>query len=1140
MVDRKPTAAEPYTGSWGAGRFRPSRSPLRSAGTAGLQERLNRLRASYRTGRTGDTVAAARELIADVNTDLVPQQPDYPLRSAIDGSARTILALALDEHERLADAVRSFGRAGDFVRQRGDFAGDYGIALTLSGELEAGRRILETAIELGEDAPDVRRVLAGVLRALGEPEAALRAYTTAVERAPQDWRAQLERAELLSEMDSDAGVEAESWLAAAKALLHANRPEAAADASARVPELAPELAPEAELTWSAALISSGRTEEARTRLTAAKDTARTGNQLLSAAEMLAELGALDEAGQAVESARAADPDNPEALMLLAQLLVNQGRAGEARPIVERLTEGGTEDPRAFLLRGVVALNTGATEAAIAAFRHADELKPGHPVVLAQLGAALAQAGDVQSAVPLLDRSLRANPDDTWALLARGRALLQLGRTADAEADAHAALRLDPDSGEAHWLAGELAGRAGRAEEALRHLDRAVDLAPTLGRAWRVRGDHLTRRGRRSEARESFEAALRLDEDNVPALTGLANVLLNSDGEDALPRAEQVIRRALELKPDRADANAMRGEILRRQGHLPEALACLERALELLPDYAYAEGARGEVLLGMGRSADGIAALARAVRLTPEVGWLRLRLGRAYLDRYHEIGDRTLLDDALDCLRPVTDQSTVDPLAWRLLGEAYLLAGDPRAAVAALERADGPETHLLRAKARLQLNRPAEAVDDLRDAGDQVDALALRAEAERAGGRPGEALADAEKALAGSPGNVLALTVRGAVHLERNEHSAAESDLRTALDHDPVNRRATLLLGQLLSDSGRREEAVDLLATVTRRAPADVELLTAYVRVLLAAGDHREALRALDELLWRSPDEPDGWGLMAEALSAAGRHSEAVSAYARVRELSPEDSSVPVRLAYEQARAGDFDGALGTLAAAEATVEVHTMRAYLLAEVDRWADARDAGTEAVRLDGSDPSAHLVLGWALQHGPSKNPTQAKEIYVHAAGLADEDPWVHKGLANALYELRSDDEAEREYERVLSLLRGASPRDSYANALRGWCLYRLGRHWEAVDCLQRAVDDPELRPGTLFDLVPALLGLGEQDEAHRTALTITAELKRLDRPRACGLLTVGLDNLRVAAARGWTAAAAYITEFERLHREFSSLRR
>ena len=45
------------------------------------------------------------------------------------------------------------------------------------------------------------------------------------------------------------------------------------------------------------------------------------------------------------------------------------------------------------------------------------------------------------------------------------------------------------------------------------------------------------------------------------------------------------RRALELKPDYAEAHNNLGNALKDQGKLDEAVACCRRALQLKPDYA---------------------------------------------------------------------------------------------------------------------------------------------------------------------------------------------------------------------------------------------------------------------------------------------------------------------------------------------------------------------------------------------------------------------------------------------------------------------------------------------------------------------------------------------------------------------------
>ena len=55
----------------------------------------------------------------------------------------------------------------------------------------------------------------------------------------------------------------------------------------------------------------------------------------------------------------------------------------------------------------------------------------------------------------------------------------------------------------------------------------------------------------------------------------------------LDEAVACYRRALELKPDYAEAHNNLGNALKDQGKLDEAVACYRRALELKPDFAEA-------------------------------------------------------------------------------------------------------------------------------------------------------------------------------------------------------------------------------------------------------------------------------------------------------------------------------------------------------------------------------------------------------------------------------------------------------------------------------------------------------------------------------------------------------------------------
>src|SRR5439155_20556232 len=78
------------------------------------------------------------------------------------------------------------------------------------------------------------------------------------------------------------------------------------------------------------------------------------------------------------------------------------------------------------------------------------------------------------------------------------------------------------------------------------------------------------------------------------------------------------RRALELKPDLADAHSNLGNALHAQGKLAEAKACHRRALQLRPDLAEAHTNLANALKDLGRLDDAVAEYRRALQLKPDL------------------------------------------------------------------------------------------------------------------------------------------------------------------------------------------------------------------------------------------------------------------------------------------------------------------------------------------------------------------------------------------------------------------------------------------------------------------------------------------------------------------------------------------
>ena len=80
---------------------------------------------------------------------------------------------------------------------------------------------------------------------------------------------------------------------------------------------------------------------------------------------------------------------------------------------------------------------------------------------------------------------------------------------------------------------------------------------------------------------------------MPRRTTTWAIALKDQGK--LDEAVACYRRALELKPDYAEAHNNLGNALKDQGKLDEAVACYRRALELKPDFAEAHNNLGNAL-----------------------------------------------------------------------------------------------------------------------------------------------------------------------------------------------------------------------------------------------------------------------------------------------------------------------------------------------------------------------------------------------------------------------------------------------------------------------------------------------------------------------------------------------------------------
>jgi tetratricopeptide (TPR) repeat protein len=274
--------------------------------------------------------------------------------------------------------------------------------------------------------------------------------------------------------------------------------------------------------------------------------------------------------------QAADPD-PWRVRLRDALVKRDGKA---------LKELAAADvaalpPTTAVLLGDALASTGAVAEAVAVLRKAQRRHPADFWINHQLGSYLMQVrpARLEEAVGFYRAALALQPQNPGVLLNLGTALQARGKPDEAIAAYRQAIRLQPDFAPAHLNLGSALRAKGQLDEAVAAYRQAIRLQPSLGGAFILLGDALADQGKLDEAIAAYRHSLQSDAPDkcAGAHFGLGKVLAKQGKQR---EAETCFRKAIELRPDWADAYHQLALVLQASGRPAEAQAALKRANEL--------------------------------------------------------------------------------------------------------------------------------------------------------------------------------------------------------------------------------------------------------------------------------------------------------------------------------------------------------------------------------------------------------------------------------------------------------------------------------------------------------------------------------------------------------------------------------
>ena len=248
------------------------------------------------------------------------------------------------------------------------------------------------------------------------------------------------------------------------------------------------------------------------------------------------------------------------------------------------------------------------------YRQAVAQAPDYAKAHVNLGIGLETLGDVEGAIASHERALQSASGDPFANYNLGKLMYGRGELPRASELLARALQSRPEFPEArvvlalvHVAQGKLAHAATEFEAALRQ--RPDDFGALFHYAATLRAMN-----RLDEARDVLKRAIAVDANNADAHAALSDVLA-AQGDTAGATAELEV--VLAHRPDWADAHFNYGTLLRRQLRLEAAESAFRRAIAAQPGHVGASRMLGEVLLAQCRTDEAFEVYCVARRENPQ-------------------------------------------------------------------------------------------------------------------------------------------------------------------------------------------------------------------------------------------------------------------------------------------------------------------------------------------------------------------------------------------------------------------------------------------------------------------------------------------------------------------------------------------
>jgi len=567
-------------------------------------------------------------------------------------------------------------------------------------------------------------------------------------------------------------------------------------------------------------------------------------------EQVATYGRSELANKAIEEYRAAIDADPTSAYLtsgLAELYAKTGRIRDAVVEAQDIIKRSPNNLEARRLLGRIYLRS-----------------------LGDMQAGSGSESVLKLAIEQYEQIIRLQPDSMDDHLLLGRLYRLNNDLQKAENEFKTAVRLQPGSEEAvttlAYLYNELGdtARAGQVLSSVPNTQRSAKLYSALGYTYEQQKQY-------KNAVEAYRHAIEQDRDNLDAIRGLAQNLLNDSQPDAALVQYKVIA---EADPSDAQTYMRMAEIYRRNGKLDEAHECLKKASVVVPESLELKYNMAVIEEAQGKYDDSIALLTQLLQKTEHANGeydtseknnraiFIERLGTVYreankpqlaVDTFHrmfDLGDDNAIRGYQQIIETYRDQKQ-----WQL--------ATTTAEEAAKKYPNDRQMQMVAASQRADLGNAGPAIEQVKamlkgTPDDREVYIALAQMYSRTKDWP-QAEANINKAMELSTKQEdkdYVTFVAGSIYERQKKYELAEESFRKVIANDPKNAQALNYLGYMLADRGTRlEEALGYIRRAVALDPQNGAYLDSLGWVYYRMGNYElaeENLRRASEKIGSDP------------------------------------------------------------------------------------------------------------------------------------------------------------------------------------------------------------------------------------------------------------------------------------------------